>query len=164
MESGPASQDVSKKPRFAFKKTSGTVVQKAKFDDGRSAIKEDERGGSSTPALPPTSDSIGDLSSTQVTLRDITRCRIDLDQIIASSPTAPSQCTGFSLVLENIEGCLIDLRQRDVARVVGSPRLTALYGANVRDSVVLVPEDMAGSLMLDRMDRVLVAAGCQQVR
>lgn len=139
------------------------MVQKAKINDGWSVAKEDAPGGTTT-TTPAHDDFAGDASSAQVTLRDRTHCRIDLDQIIASSPTAASQRTGFSLVLEDIHGCLIDLRQRDGTRDGGTSRLTALYGANVRDSVVLVPEDMAGSVMLNRMERVLVVAGCQQVR
>ncbi|GHJ85173.1 hypothetical protein NliqN6_1575 [Naganishia liquefaciens] len=157
--------NVAKRPRFAFKKKSGSAGA-AKLDVGRPALEADGQVESTASTLASAADSgaMSDPTSAQVTLRSRTNRRIDLDQVMASSAAFTPQRTGFSLVLEDVNGCLIDLRRRDAASDDAASRLTALYGANIRDSVLLVPEDMAGSVMLDRMQRVVIVAGCQQFR
>lgn len=165
-ERGSSPGDVIKKPRFAFKKKAGAATVPEEKLDPISRAPKDVPGAANAPlipTLPADQDAAGTQPSAQVALRGMNNRRITLDQVIASSSIRTSQRTGFSLVLEDINGCLIDLRRQDTSRDDEEPILTALYGANVRDSVVLVPEDMAGSVMLDRMERVVVVAGCQQV-
>lgn len=154
-----------RKPRFAFKKKKDAAASAEKVDT-KSRVPTGNAGGTN-PWVSADSvdreDTSGNSSSVQVALRGMSQRRIDLDHVLSSSRDPTSQRTGFSLVLEDIQGCLIDLRRQDTSKDTG-PRLTALYGANVRDSVLLVPDDMTGSVMLDRMERVVVVAGCQQVR
>jgi hypothetical protein len=155
-----------KKPRFAFKKKKEATGPEEKIDT-KSRVPTANIGATDAPVAADSADrddSSGNPSSAQVALRGMKDRRINLDHILSSSLDPTSQRTGFSLVLEDIEGCLIDLRHQDTFGDDAGPKLTAVYGANVRDSVLLVPDDMAGSVMLDRMQRVVVVAGCQQVR
>jgi hypothetical protein len=154
-----------KKPRFAFKKKKEAASSEEKVNS-ENRVPTGNIGGTDAPVVADSAareDSSGNPSSAQVALREMKDRRINLDHILSSSLDPTSQRTGFSLVLEDIQGCLIDLRHQDTSSDDAGPKLTAVYGANLRDSVLLVPDDMAGSVMLDRMERVVVVAGCQQV-
>jgi hypothetical protein len=155
-----------KKPRFAFKKRVATPVENT---TNNSLETDGKKSSPPTPTLvaeqQPTASAPTD-ESEQITLRGATERRITLDQLVPTSHDATER-TGFSLVLEDIQGCVIDLGDHRTVKQGEEGkgnRLTALYGANVRDSVIVVPDDVAGSVMLDRMERVVVITGCQQVR
>lgn len=130
---------------------------------------DDNSGFTPTPkpvAEPRPADTSATSESEQITLRGAIDRRITLDQLLTTSHDVTER-TGFSLVLEDIQGCVIDLCDRSAAKQGDEgkgKRLTALYGANVKDSVIVVPDDVAGSVMWVRMERVVVVTGCQQVQ
>ncbi|KAJ9103045.1 hypothetical protein QFC20_004854 [Naganishia adeliensis] len=158
--------DASKKPRFAFKKRVPTRVE----ETTNAPLGTDDKQPLQQPSTSAVEERSADPSPTneseQITLRGATDRRITLDELLATSHDITER-TGFSLVLEDIQGCVVDLCDHGTAEEGGEgkgKRLTALYGANVKDSVIAVPDDVAGSVMLDRIERVVVVTGCQQVR
>ncbi|KAJ9109354.1 hypothetical protein QFC21_000684 [Naganishia friedmannii] len=133
---------------------------------------------------PVTRVPVSDTSTSQITIQDLSSAYITLDSLL--SPPTPTNGggshadpaadnitpTGLSITIRNIDRCVIDLRPTPsstagtgTAVVQQQPRLTALYGDGVRDSVVIAPgTDVAGSVMLHSLERVVVITACQQFR
>lgn len=135
------------------------------------------------PSSPFTGVPGSESSTSQITIRDLSSAYITLDSLLPldQKPTSHSDVsgdmtpTGLSITIRNVDHCIIDLRppprsgsgagsgSADAGTPV-LPRLTALYGDGIRDSIVIAPgEDVAGSVMLHSLERVVVMTACQQV-
>ncbi len=69
----------------------------------------------------------------------------------------------YSLTLSALGDCVVDLLPLDDVGASMPTALTALYAEDLQRTVMLLPRDLKGSVMLSRLRRCIVVAGCQQV-
>ncbi|KAJ9106017.1 hypothetical protein QFC19_003353 [Naganishia cerealis] len=185
--SGPGNSRVSK---FAFKKRAAPPLPAAGKLGEDVSVREAEEQDASPDGNELVQPSSGDLpvasvagtdpksapptATTQITIKDLSSTYITLDSLLARQDHAV-RAGGFSLTIQNVDKCVIDLRPAHTPAVTPTenavhvapqpPRMTALYGTGIRDSLVLAPPtDVAGSVMINDAERVVVITACQQFR
>ncbi|KAJ9125689.1 hypothetical protein QFC22_000652 [Naganishia vaughanmartiniae] len=148
-----------------------------------SAMDRDTSTSTSTSQI-----TIQDLSRKYITLDSLLptaapHSETDLEE---STTAATTTHPGLSITIRNISLCVIDLRprpplpcskpnegmlsaqqqQQQQQQQRQQPRVTALYGDGIKDSIILAPgglEEVAGSVMMHALEKVLVITACQQV-
>lgn len=85
-----------------------------------------------------------------------------------SAPPAPAGAASeaqstYSLTLSSLQDCVVDLLPEHENGADRAAAVTAVYAEDLERTVILLPRDLKGSIMLSRLRRCIVVAGCQQV-
>lgn len=148
---------------FSFKKAKSTppVVEADRKSDPAELSEVDRI----RPVLGPGPGS-PDLAATIHRLKDTRGQYIEMARLETLSDS-PSD--NFSLTIEDVEGCIIDLCDKPLLPALSDRkptrqrRCTALYMSRVKNTIIVIGHTVMGSILLQQLQDCIVVAGAQQV-